>query len=124
LALSTVTGAIAGENQGNTYAWEHSGPITEQLRANTLGPIGWTDNQTYDFRLVYTTGRIQLFIDGSLELDYIGTFSDGSLGLYQFSQRDIQFSNLSMSVIPAPGALLLGSLGVGLFGLLRRRRTL
>jgi len=124
LALSTVTDSVAGEIQGNTYAWEHSGPITEQLRADVLGPIGWTDNQTYDFKLVYMPGRVQLFIDGSLELDYTGTFSDGSLGLYQFSQRNIQFSNLSMSVIPAPGAIFLGGLGVSLVGWLRRRNTI
>jgi hypothetical protein len=99
LALSTVSGATAGENQGNTYAWEHSGPITEQLRANTLGSTGWNDNQTYDFKLIYLPGRVQLFIDGTLELDYTGAFSDGSIGLYQFSQRQVEFSNLSLSPI-------------------------
>jgi hypothetical protein len=99
LALSTVTGATAGENQGNTYAWEHSGPITEQLRANTLGSTGWNDEQTYDFKLVYLPGCVQLFINGTLELDYTGAFSDGSIGLYHFSQRQIEFSNLSLSAI-------------------------
>ena len=123
LALSTVSGATAGENQGDTYAWEHSGPITEQLRANTLGSTGWNDNHTYDFRLVYMPDRVQLFIDGTLELDYSGAFSDGSIGLYHFSQREVVFSDLSLSVIPAPSAILLGSLGAGLVGWLRRRKT-
>lgn len=122
LALSTVTDSVAGDNPGNDYAWQHTGPVNEQLRANTLGSTGWIDNHTYDFKLVYIPGRVQLFIDGTLELDYMGSFTDGSIGLYQLSQRDIQFSNLSMSVIPAPGAVLLGSLGVGLVGWLRRRR--
>jgi internalin A len=99
LALSTVSGATAGEIQGNTYAWAHSGPITEQLRANTLGSTGWNDEQTYDFKLVYLPGSVQLFIDGTLELNYNGTFSDGSIGLYQFSQREVVFSNLSLSPI-------------------------
>jgi hypothetical protein len=124
LALSTVSGATAGVVPGDVYAWEHSGPITEQLRGTTLGSTGWVDNQTYNFKLVYLPGHVQLFIDGTLELDYTGAFSDGSIGLYHFSQPSVEFSNLSMSVIPAPSAIFLGGIGTGLAGWLRRRRAL
>jgi len=124
LALSTVTGSVANNVPGNDYAWQHSGPVSEQQRGSTLGKTGWVDYQSYDFKLIYTPGRVQLFIDGTLELDYAGSFSDGSFGLYGFSQDRIEFSDLSVSVIPAPGAILLGSIGIGLVGFLRRRRTL
>lgn len=124
LALSTVTDSVAGANPGNDYAWQHTGPITEQLRANTFGSTGWADIQTYDFKLYYFPDRVKLFIDGTLELNYSGSFSDGSLGLYQFSQRNVVFSNLSMTYIPAPSAILLGGIGAGFVGWLRRRKTL
>jgi hypothetical protein len=67
---------------------------------------------------------VWVFVDGVLQLDYAGAVSQGSFGLYGFSQDNIRFSNVSISPIPVPGAVLLGMTGMGLVGWLRRRRVL
>ena len=59
------------------------------------------------------------------QFTYSGTLiSRAVVDLNQSYARHFAIDNLTTSSVPAPGAILLGSIGVSLVGWLRRRRTL
>jgi hypothetical protein len=66
------------------------------------------------------------YVDGKTTINVYDTWSQGggslTWGGYYYGR--LHYGVTVMEIIPAPGAVLLGSIGVGFVGWLRRRRTL
>ena len=101
LAVSRVTGIpSAGE------LFSHTGPVDELARGNTLGNQGYSLSTNIGFRLVYTSTRLQVWVDGDLEIDLTGSFPDGQFCFYTLSQGGATFSGFTRQAIPCdPGPL-------------------
>ena len=106
LAVSRVTGIPTADEM-----WTHmdfdspdcsplGDGLTELQRATTLGDVGWTEEIEYDFRFEFTGETLMVFVDGTLELNVTGTFSDGRLCYYNFSQQNVRYSGFTQEALP------------------------
>ncbi|NEQ70136.1 MAG: hypothetical protein F6K21_32525 [Symploca sp. SIO2D2] len=64
--------------------------------AATLGSTIWEHNRTYKFKFICTESNIKVWVDGSLEFDVSGTFTDGRFACYAFGQREVTFRNVQV----------------------------
>jgi len=132
LAVSRVTGIpTADEFWGHTdFAQDAGGGLTELARGNTLGSTGWADNTDYVFQFVFQTTGLKVFVDGVLQLDVAGNFSNGRMAFYNFSQANVTYSAFTRdpappvpgpAPLPGPATGLL--LAAGLLALVARSRS-
>lgn len=128
LAISSVSAGL-GNNAG---AWCHQGAgVTELARGTTLGNVGWADNALYTFDLAYTPTNVQVFVNGALQMNVNGAFSDGRFGFYNYSQAQVEYAGITTQVLPPPTgavpepstwAMMMFGFGALGFGMRRRRQ--
>ena len=130
-ALSRVNGTITDYLPG---FWGHTNSAEFNVLGTNFSPTnGWEDNTTYDFEILYQTGRVKVdiaggaFGTGTTVLDVNGSFPDGRFGFYNYSQSQVRYTGLTQQATPPPSGVpeptTFALIGLGLlgFGLGRRR---
>lgn len=134
LAVSRVTGVPnADEFWGHMdFAGDAGGGLAELARGTTLGSTGYSENVEYDFRFIFQPTSLQVYVDDVLELDIGGSFSDGRMAFYNFSQAGVTYSAFTLdpapdpdpgcNAVPVPASLVLVAIGAA--GVIAKRRRL
>lgn len=106
LAVSRVFGLpTADEFWGHTNfdspaCSDLSSGLEALARGVNLGDKGWVAQQDYRFRFDFTANSLKVFVDDGLELEIAGSFKNGKLGFYNFSQPSVRYSGFTVEFLP------------------------
>lgn len=110
LAVSRVTGIPDADE-----FWQHrnlagtgaSSGVQELARGTTLGDTGWVAGTEYEFRFDFGPNDLEVFVNGVKQLDISGSFADGRLAFYNFSQAGVRYSafDVEPGTFPPPNAV-------------------
>lgn len=118
--------------------WDHQNTDDFTVMETMFGDdLGWQDNVSYDFELLFQVDRIKIdimggdgvFANGMTVFDVSGTFQSGQFGFYNYSQSGVRYMGFTEEETPpdppptnvhAPSIFAL--LGLSIVGLVARRR--
>jgi len=133
LAVSRVTGVPDADE-----FWQHDNltgtpagsGLTELARASTLGSTGWSGSTEYKFSFDFGPNNLVVKVDDVEQFNLSGSFSDGRLAFYNFSQAGVTYSAFTVDTgsfpapVPEPEIYAMMGLGLGLLGWVGRRKRL
>ncbi len=100
-ALTRVQGYIpqGSFNYLDAFWSRINSPESISLATNYGPGLGWNNQNSYDFTLVYTSTRVTIYIDNNVIFDLPGCFEAGRFGFYNYSQPRVRYSNFSYRLI-------------------------